>query len=134
MGSRAAARVGNKERGDLAIAACHRARAKAQSALHDFSAAYVVFSHRERELLRRIAQDPADIKSLADSLEISPVTAAAHVRGLCRKAGVENAAQLVVYAMQQPHAIRQPKASCKRGIHIVDPACPCPHCRAILAA
>jgi hypothetical protein len=35
--------------------------------------------------------------------------------------------------MQQPRSLRA-NERCRRGIHVVDLACSCPHCRAILAA
>jgi DNA-binding CsgD family transcriptional regulator len=111
------------------MARCHRA----QQTIHDaFDRAAIIFSRHDREILRRVARG-ASLKEIADDLEIAVNTASAHVRNLCLKAGVESHGQLLVFAMQQPAALR-PGAECQRGIHAVDPACPCPHCRAILAA
>jgi DNA-binding CsgD family transcriptional regulator len=121
--------VSNRERGDEAIASCHRAQQKVHDALH---CAAVIFSHHDREVLRRVARG-ASIKQIADELDVAVGTVTSHVRNLCAKAGVQSHEQLLVFAMQQPQALR-PGVECRRGIHLCDPACPCPHCRALLAA
>ena len=109
--------VSGRERTEQALEACHQAQRNSRAALAHFDAVYVVFSRRERELLRRIAESAASAKQVAAALEISPSTASAHLRKLCDKAGVENEAQLVVYVMQQPVALRS-RTSCRRGIHL----------------
>ena len=130
--ARHADQVSEREQGENAIEACHQAQGKFKRASQRFDVLCVTYTHHERDMLLWISRGWC-IKQIADELGLGVGTTGSHVRRLCRKARVESREQLIIYTMQQPAALR-PGAECKRGIHVVDPSCPCAHCRALLAA
>jgi DNA-binding CsgD family transcriptional regulator len=133
--ARPADQVSEREQGEDAIEACHQAQGKFKAASQRFDALYalcVTYTHHERDMLLWICRGWG-IKQIAAELGIGVGTTGSHVRRLCAKAHVQSREQLIVYTMQQPASLHA-GAECKRGIHQLDSACPCPHCRAILAA
>jgi len=92
----------------------------------------VHFSRRQRLILSMLCQG-LSAKEIAASLEIAVGTAHTHIRNLYEKAGVAGDRQLILYVMQQPHAMR-PGRECHRGLHPVGRDCTCPHCLAMLLA
>lgn len=91
-----------------------------------------VFSVRDRQILAMLCQGLAP-KEIADKLEIAEGTAHTHIRSLYRRAGVRDDRQLIIYVMQQPHALER-GAAVRPGLH--EPGTcdqqECPYCRAML--
>lgn len=107
---------------------CRRAQSKAEQAFQDFAATVNrPFTRAERDVLRNLIEGRTN-KQIAGRMGISPATAAAHLRNLCRKAGLDGACEATLFVVQQPHATR-PGAVYRRGLHLYDVACHCAHCQ-----
>ena len=96
------------------------------------TAGSIHFSRGQRLILSMLCRGLSP-KEIAAALGIAEGTAHTHIRNLYGKAGVSGDRQLILYVMQQPHAMH-PGRECHRGLHSSAPGCSCPHCLAMLLA